>query len=409
MPDEFGVRVSYASVDRGDRSDPRPAARDVLSTLRVLAAVRDAAAPWHEDAEALLVIPLTDDGAVLTLSADDTIVTTLSVDALRAAFADAGLRLGFAADGPAAEIPPGFEEFEAEFADASGAETEHVESADGLEPMPVQVAAFSHRGPAVARLLAEANRTTVAHIEEGDWSLQRFRTADPTAGWVSSNAELPVIEVNRTDAGDTWIEVSAGSGTVPFWPDAERDTQPVLDLDVITVPESAEVYRRLLTEGDGGRDELIELATLTSLDVDAAHGALIAEALGGVVGTAERRRAFLAAFGIPDALIDRAFDAADEPDVRRFEPVGWPRAVWGTLVAGLGELTPLTRRNTLFARAAAAIRRRPALGLALSAGELTFGLWAAGRLRGAAKGVGVLAIIDSFGGIAVWVARLRRR
>ncbi|HWV48562.1 MAG TPA: hypothetical protein VN035_03820, partial [Microbacterium sp.] len=334
----------------------------------MMAAVRDAVAAWDDRAEAVLAIPLTDDDAVLTLTGDDTVATTLTVDALRAAFADAGLTLHLDADAPGGEIPPGFEEFEAEFAGEPDDELDEV-GADLFEPTPVQVAAFSHRGPAVARLLAEANRTTVAHIEAGEWSVQRFRTADPTAGWVSSRAELPVIEVNRTDAGDTWIEVTAGSGTVPFWPDAERDTQPVLDIDAIRVPETAEVYRRLLTEGDGGRDELIELATLTRLDVDAAHRALIAESLGGVGGTQERRRAFLLAFGIPDALIAQAFDGADAPGVRRFEPVGWPSAVWSTLVAGVGELTPLTRRNTFFPRAAAAIRRRPALGLAISTGE----------------------------------------
>ncbi|MGF6821711.1 hypothetical protein M2317_000597 [Microbacterium sp. ZKA21] len=382
----------------------------MLSTLRVLSAVRDASAAWQEHAEALLVIPLTDDGAVLTLTDDDTVATTLAVDALRAAFADAGLNLSLAADAPAAVIPAGFEEFEAEFADGpAGAGVEPADGSESFAPIPVRVAAFSHRGPAVARLLAEANRTTVVHVEEGEWSLQRFRTSDPTAGWVSSSAELPVIEVNRTDDGETWVEVSAGAGTVPFWPDAERDTQPVLDPDAITVPETVEVYRRLLTEGDGSRDELAELATLTRLDVDAAHRGLIAEALGGVVGTDERHRAFLAAFGIPDALIDQAFDDAEERGVRRFEPVGWPAAVWNTLVAGVGELAPLPRRNTFFQRAAAAIRRRPVLGLALSTGELTFGLWAARRLPGAAKAVGLLAIVDAIGGIAVWITRLRRR
>ncbi len=383
----------------------------MLSNLRVLAAVRDAAAPWLAQGEALLVIPLTDDGEVLTLTDQDTIATTLTADALRAAFADAGLTLGFATDAPAAGIPADFEEFEAEFAGTSD-DVEDAVLADGpdaFEPTPVEVAAFSHRGPAVARLLAEANRTTVVHVEDGTWSLQRFRTADPTAGWVSTSAELPVIEVNRTEAGDTWIEVTAGSGTVPFWPDAERDTQPVLDPDAITVPATAEVYRRLLTEGDGGRDELTELAALTSLDVEAAHRALIAEALGGVVGTEERRRAFLAAFGIPDALIRRAFDGADEPAERRFAPVGWPAAIWNTLVAGVGELAPVTRRNAFYQRAAAAVRRRPVLGLALSVGELAFGLWATGGFRGAAKGVGLLAILDAIGGIAVWITRLLRR
>lgn len=416
MPqNSFGVQVSYASVDRGDGSDPRPSAREALSSLRVLAAVRDAGTAWGDRAEAVLVIPLTDGGAVLTLTDEDTIATTLTIDALREAFVDAGLNLWIDAEPASTSVVEGFEEFEAEFdgdEDGFGDDEDAEEFGDLLpelfEPTPVRVAAFSHRGPAVARILAEANRTAVEHAESSVWSLQRFRSSEPTSGWVSAKAELPVIEVNRTDDGDGWIEVTAASGTVPFWPDAERETQPVLDLDAISVPETAEVYRRLLTEGDGSRDELAEIAISTRVDVEAAHRALVAEALGGVVGSDARRRAFLAAFGIPEELIERAFDDA-APAARRFEPVGWAPAVWNTLVAGVGELTPLTRRNTFWARLTAAIRRRPALGLAIATGELALGLWAAGRMRGLGRAVGVLAITDAIGDIAVWVARLRRR
>ena len=407
--------MSYASVDREDGSDPRPSAREILERLRVLAAVRDASAAWADRDEAVLAIAVTDENAVLTLTAEDVIETTLTVAALRAEFAEAGLNLWIDAEGPAATAVEGFEEFEAEFDDAElfgDDDDEDAEDLDDIDPMlfeptPVRVAAFSHRGPAVARILAEANRTTVEHTESGIWSVQRFRTTEPTSGWVSSRAELPIIEVNRTDTGDSWIEVTTASGTVPFWPDAERDTQPVLDLDAIAVPETAEVYRRLLTEGDGTRDELAEIAGSTRLDVDDAHRALIAETLGGVVGSEERRRAFLAAFGIPADLIDAAFD--DDGDARRFEPVGWPAAAGNLLVAGFGELAPLTRRDTSWQRVTGAIRRRPALGIAIAAGELVFGVWAAGRLRGIGKGLGILAIIDAIGDLAVWVARLRRR
>ncbi|WP_243224728.1 hypothetical protein [Microbacterium sp. CIAB417] len=413
LHNSFGVQLSYASVDRGDGSDPRGAAREVLSRLRVLAAVRDATATWDLQDAGDLAIALTDDGRVLTLSAQDAIETSMTAAALREAFADAGLNLWIDADD--APLDDGFEEFEAEFDGTTAVEADEEDDEDevdidlsSFDPVPVRVAAFSHRGPAVARLLAEANRTPVDHLESGVWSLQRFRTAEPTAGWVSSKAELPVIEVNRTDDGGGWIEVTAGSGAVPFWPDAERDTQPVLDLDAITVAETAEVYRRLLTEGDGTRDELVGIAAHTRVDVDAAHRALIAESLGGVIGEEQRRDAFLAAFGIPQDLIESAFDETD-PGARRFEPAGWWRAVGETLVAGVGEMAPLTRRNTPWQRLAGAVRRRPVLGLVIGVGEFVLGLWAARRFRGVARGLGILAMLDALGDAAVVITRLRRR
>ncbi|MFB7251928.1 hypothetical protein [Microbacterium sp. NPDC056234] len=411
MPhNSFGVQISYASVDRGDGSDPRPSAREVLERLRVLAAVRDASAVWGDREEAVLAIPLTDEGTVLTLTPEDAIATTLTVETLREAFVDAKLNLWIDTEASPVSGVEGFEEFEAEFDEGDDEDGDELGGPpfELFEPTPVRVAAFSHRGPAVARILAEANRTVVEHAESGVWSLQRFRSSEPTTGWVSAKAELPVIEVNRTDDGDGWIEVTAASGTVPFWPDAERDTQPVLDLDAISVPETAEVYRRLLAEGDGSRDELVEIAASTRLDVEAAHSALIAEALGGVAGSDERRRTFLAAFGIPADLIEQAFDDGEQAELR-FEPVGWAGAVWNTMVAGVGELAPLTRRDTFLQHATGAIRRRPVVGLAIAAGELALGVWAAGRPRGVGRGIGILAIIDAIGDIAVWVTRLRRR
>ncbi|MFP3344636.1 hypothetical protein R0J87_19355, partial [Halomonas sp. SIMBA_159] len=78
LQNSFGIQLSYASVDRGDGSDPRPSARDILSLLRVPAGMRDATATWDDREEAVLAIPVTDDGHVLTLSEEDTVESTLS-------------------------------------------------------------------------------------------------------------------------------------------------------------------------------------------------------------------------------------------------------------------------------------------------------------------------------------------
>lgn len=414
LQNSFGVQLSYASVDRGDGSDPRTAAQDVLARLRVLAGLRDATGDWGDAQDAVLAIPLTDDRHVLTLDDEDGVASTLSTAELRAAFQEHGLTLWLDADDDTEDDT----DEEADDAldisvegdvDGEDAEEDMVDIDPALFDTPtVQVSAFSHRGPTIARVLASARRTPVDHRESGDWSLQQFESADPTADWVSSRAELPLIELSRTESG-AWFDVTAvGTGTVPFWPDAERDTRAVLDIDAIRVPETAEIYRRLLTEGDGSRDELLGLAAVVPLDLDAAHRALIPESLGGVVGSEARLRAFVAAFGVAPDLIEAAFAENATVPQRRFLPTGWWPTLRETAIAGMGELSPLTRRRRPLVRLEDALLRRPALGLSVTLGELGTGVWAASRWRGLGRFLGVLLIVDAVIDTAIWVTRIRR-
>lgn len=414
LQNSFGVHVSYASVDRSDGSDPRSVAVDILARLRVPAALRDATEEWGEQQEAVLAIPVTDDGRVLTLSADDLVESTLTAAALRDAFQEQQLTLWLDADGDVDVAADDDVEFGQSGQDAEApapqteGETDALIDAGAFDLPTVQVATFSHRGPAVARILATARGVAVDHLESGEWSLQRLETAEPTGDWVVSQADLPLVELNRAESA-TWFMVTTGGGDiVPFWTDAERGTRAVLDIDAITVPETAEIYRRLLTEGDGSRDELLEVAARVALDVDAAHRALIPESLGGVIGERARHQAFIAAFGVPSDLIDAAFDDAAAPVGRRFVPVGWWAVVRETAIAGVGEATSLTRRQRPFARLADAVRRRPVWGLALAAGELTAGVWAMSRSHRAVKGVGVLLVIDALIDALICVTRIRR-
>ncbi|GGM45458.1 hypothetical protein [Microbacterium saperdae] len=421
LQNSFGVHVSYASVDRGDGSDPRATAISILSRLRVPAGLRDATGEWGEQQEAVLAIPVTDDGHVLTLSADDRVEQSLTAAELRAAFHAQQLTLWLDADGDldtASDLDTVSDgdsdaDDDAQAADGSvpqaDTEREALIEAGAFDLPTVRVSTFSHRGPAVARILATALGVPVDHCESGDWSLQRLETSDPTGYWVTSRADLPLVELNRAESA-SWFVVTTdgGGGAVPFWTDAERDTRAVLDIDAITVPETAEIYRRLLTEGDGSRDELLEVAAKVPLDVDAAHRALIPEALGGVIGERARQRAFIAAFDVPSDLIEAAFDDSAAPVGRRFVPVGWWTAMRETAIAGWGEVTSLTRRQRPIARLADAVRRRPGWGLALTVGELAAGVWAMSRPRGAVKGVGVLLVIDGLIDAAIWVTRIRR-
>jgi hypothetical protein len=418
MPqNSFGVHLSYTSVDRGDGTDPRDAAHDVLARLRVLAGVRDATAAWDDREEAVLAIAVTDDGHVLTLSEEDTIESTLSASELKAAFEEKGLTLWLDVDVDV-DVDEAFgfdsvgESVDELLDDSVEAGTEDSEDAaiDSalFAASAVRVSAFSHRGPAIARILAAAYGTAVDHRESGEWSLQQFEASEPSGAWASSKADVPVIELNRA-AEAVWFEVTVGGGgPIPFWTAAERDTRPVLDIDAIRVPETAEIYRRLLTEGDGSRDELLEIAAAVDLDVDAAHRALIPEELGGVVGAEARERSFLAAFGISPDLIDAAFGRATTGAQRTFLPMGWWPTLRETAIAGLGELTPLTRRERPLARFGDALRRRPVVGLALSLGEFGAGLWVASRARGAGKALGVLLVVDAVVDLAIWVTRIRR-
>ncbi|WEK62598.1 MAG: hypothetical protein P0Y60_07630 [Candidatus Microbacterium colombiense] len=414
LQNSFGVQLTSASVDRGDGSDPRDAAIDVLRRERVLAAVRDGGAQWDAQEEAALLIAVTDDGRVLTLDPADGIETTLTAEELRSAFADAGLTLWLdVGDGPDLDVdthpaPDGDVE-DVDLRESVPAEFDPDDvDFSPFEPTTVRVSTFSHRGPAIARILAAVGRMPVDHLESGDWSLQRFETPEPTASLTTSNADLPLVELNRADTG-SWFQVSIGAGiAIPFWTDAERDTRPVLDVDAISVPETAEIYRRLLAEGDGSRDELLEVADRVTLDVDAAHRALLSEALGGVVGTEARERAFLVAFGIPRDLIDAAYDESAGPAARQFTAMSRWAVARETVIAGFGEITPLTRRQRPIARLLDALRRRPALGLALTLGEMTAGVWATSRTRGAGRAVGVLLIVDATIDALVWIARIRR-
>lgn len=436
LQNSFGVHVFNASVDQADGSDPRAAARSILVAHRVLASVRDATAEWSDDdQEAVLGIPVTDDGRVLTLSASDTIETELTVVALREAFAAAGLTLWLDApsdDGDDASdgLDVSFDQEDGEsdaVDDVALSDADLPESDDDLtddideafdeslfESQPVRVSVFSHMGSVAARFLAQTNRATVEHRELDAWSLQRFETTEPTVEWPASKAERPVIEFNRVADGANWIEVTASNaGAVPFWVNSERDTQPVIELSAISVVETATTYLRLMTEGDGVRDELVELARATRLDVDAAHAAVRPEVLGGVVGAEARERAFLAAFGVPDGLLDVAFEdagaGAGAGAVRRFEPRGWWQMLRDVAVDGYAEATPLTRRDRGFARVARWVRRRPLLGVAITLTELLAGVAGLLYLPGWWKILGGLFVIDALIDSAVWVVRFRRR
>lgn len=435
MPElEFSVHVSYAGVDRGDGTDPRPDSLALLRELRVLAALRDASAEWTDaDEEAALLIAVSDDGGVLTLTADDTITRGLRVAELRERFATAGLTLWLddPADGgedalfgdvdtvlaEAAQESEALLEEEAVFDEDPDA-GELLDEADLEElfaPTPVRVREFSHRGPVEARVRATLAAAEVDYAEVGEWSLYAFASSESTSVWPPAKAEGPVIVLNLPEDGDPWVEVTppgvlANSGY--FWPNAERDTRPVLDIDAITVPAAAETYRMLLAEGDGTRDELIALAERCALDVDAAHAALRAEALGGVEGADARIRAFLRAFRVPAPLIDAAMSDAGTSvlaDARRFAPKRWLHTLGDILVGGLYETIPLTRRERPLARAVRAVRKNPALGLAIAVAELAVGLVLTAVLRGGWKALGIALIADATGDLAVLWARARRR
>jgi hypothetical protein len=415
LQNSFGVHVSYASVDRGDGSDPRAAAVGVLARLRVPAGLRDATGEWGDQQEAVLAIPVTDDGRVLTLSADDRVEQSLTAGALRAAFQEQHLTLWLDVDGDLATLSDedADRDDDVQVTDEAAlpaeVESEALLDAAAFEAPAVRVSTFSHRGPAVARILATAFGVPVDHRESGDWSLQQLETSEPTGYWVTSRGDLPLVELNRAESASWFIVTTdAGGGAVPFWTDAERDTRAVLDIDAITVPETAEIYRRLLTEGDGSRDELAEIAARVALDVDAAHRALMPESLGGVVGERERQRAFIAAFGVPSDLIDAAFDDSAAPVGRRFVPVGWGTALRETAIAGMGEVVSLTRRSRPLARLAEGMRRRPVWALALTLSELGAGVWAISRSRGVVKGLGALLVIDALIDVTIWVTRIRR-
>ncbi len=145
-----------------------------------------------------------------------------------------------------------------------------------------------------------------------------------------------MIELNRADA-DVWFEVTAGNGgPVPLWTDAERDTLPVLDIDAIRVPETAEIYRRLLTEGDGSRDELLELAAAVRLDVDAAPPRTDSRALWWCDRCRVPRASLPGRLRRRAGLDRRRVRRGDRTAATAVPAVGWWTAVRETAIAGVG-------------------------------------------------------------------------
>ncbi len=419
----FSVHMSYASVDRSDGGDPRPESRSLLSELRVVSALRDATAPWTEGQEAVVTIAMTEEATVLTLSEQDSIETVLTAQALRDAFSAAGMTLWLSvgdddesddeSEISAEDTDAAVDEFELGEAD----EFDESELESMFDEESVRVAAFSRRGLMTARFLAESVKSTVDYVEAGTWSLCRYATTESTDMLDPTRGEAPVIELNQVDGTADWIEVHLpgfAAPAVPFWVQAERDTQPIIDPETITVPETKEIFCRLITEGDGSRDELSEIAASVSVDVDAAHRALAPESLGGVVGAEARTIAFLAAFQVPAELIDLALDDdvsryEERASHLRIEPQGWVRGIGDAIIGGYEETLPLTHRDRWDARLSRALRARPLLATALYVGELVLGVLATRKLRGGWKSIGVMLVIDAVAELVIAAVRRKRR
>ncbi|MFD5215613.1 hypothetical protein [Microbacterium sp. NPDC058345] len=422
--EQIAFHIQHASVDTQGGGDPLPAAERILRAERVLAAVRDGSGE-----EAVLLIPVTEDGAIVATDADGALRFDLTAARLRELFAAEGLTLWL-------DHPDGLDELDAELDEEFGEAFEDLDDdvLDGTartdDPAgfgmpgdgddlpddlfavePVRVAEFSRRGPWAARVTAQLLGTGVAYVEEGSWSLYRYDTDQPHMVITGGRADGLVVEVNLPSAGDAWVEVTTPRGrTGIFWPNAERLTIPVLDIDAIAQPGTAEVYRRMLAELDGTRDELQDLSAGASVDVDAAHRACMPESVGGVTGEDERLRSFVAAFGVPAELISRGFaDDDGGADARHFAPRGWMPVIGDVLLGGMSEMTPLTRRDRALPRIARTLRERPLLGAALSTAELTAGLALSRSRSRLGRLLGVLAIIDAVADLVIWVVRMRRR
>lgn len=412
--EQIAFHVSYALVESAEGDDPTAVASELLRAERVLAASRGS-----DGGEAVFLIPVTESGAVVSLDADDRLRFDLSALALQQMFDDAGLTLHLGASDDA------LEEVDQELDEQFGAAFEQLDDPaaasedlggfgmpdsvddDGFAVQPVTVAEFSRRGPWGARITAQITGADVEYVETETWSLYRYATGGTHLALASGRADHPIIEVNLPEHGEAWIEVTADGGTGMFWPNIERFTQPLLDVDTIAVPQSAEVYRRMLLEADGTGDELRGLRLGVALDIDAAVRACAPEALGGTVGELERIGAFVAAFGVPASLVAAGIDGNGAG--QRYAPRGWPRTVIDLAVGGVAELTALTRRERPLARAARFLRERPALGAAISVAEFTAGV-AAGRSRSAAtRGIGVLMVCDAIIDLTIWVRRSRDR
>lgn len=416
--EQIAFQIAYASVDSGDGADRTPEAEGILARERVLAAMRG----FDGDA-AVVLIPVTQDGGVLSLDVDGRLRFDLSTSALEALFAAEGLVLHLgSADDALHDVDAELEEEYGEAFEQLDDRTDDSNELSGFgmpedaaafedelfAPEPVRVTEFSRRATWAARLTAQLLDVSVDYLEDGTWSVYRYRT-ERAHGAISGGAgDGPIIEVNRPQEGEAWIEVTSSHGRpAMFWPNSERLTRPVLDIDAIAVPESAELYRRMLAEADGMRDELAGLGLGTRVDADAAHRACMPEALGGVVGADARLRAFVAAFGVPASLV--AVGLQEARAGRRFTPRGWLPMIGGVLLGGLSEVTPLTRRHTALARLGRLLRKRPMLHGAISAGELAGGLALTRGRSGLGRTFGTLLVIDAVVDLAVlWVRIVRR-
>lgn len=413
--EQIAFQIAFASIESGDGSDPTETVQRILRDERVLAAIRGSA-----DGAVTVLLPVTESEDVVALDADDLLRFDLTARQLGARFAEAGLALHLDLADDA------LEEVDAELDQEFGEAFEHLDDAadapddlpgfatstsgddDLFAPDPVRVVEFSRRGPWAARLTAQLLQTPVDYLEDGTWSVYRYRT-DRAHGAISGGrADGPIIEVNVPPHGEAWVEVSGLHGRIAmFWPNSERLTRPALELEEIAVPESAELYRRMLSEIDGGGDELAELHLGRAVDADAVLRACRPEALGGVIGEDARLRTLVLAFGVPDSLVAAGLD--DTAGGRRFAPQGWPRTVGDTVMGGLTELASLTHRDHPVVRCARFLRKRPLLGAALSTAELAVGVGLGrGRSR-IGRGVGVLLAIDALADLVLWTIRIRRR
>lgn len=421
--EQIAFQAVYASVDSGDGADPTARAERILRDQRVLAGVRGF------DGEATTVlVPVTESGAVVALDTEGRLRFDLPAAELAAIFASEGLtlHLGLTEDDLGEDA---LEQVDAELEQEYGEAFEHLDDpgdspeelggfgmpedsaelvGDLFAPEPVRVIEFSHRGPWAARLTAQILETEVAYIEAGDWSAYRYRTDRAHGAITGGRHDAPVIEVNIPQFGDAWIEVTAPDGAVGmFWPNAERLTRPVLDLDSIAVPESAELYRRMLSEADGVRDEVAALGMGEAIDADAVQRACLPEALGGIVGEEARLHAFVTAFGVPESVVGAGFD--EDGAHRGFAPRGWGRTAGDLLLGGILETTPLTRHDRPVARFARYLHKHPLVAAAVSTGELAAGVALAGGRSRFGRGAGILLAFDAVADLVILAIRLRRR
>ncbi|UWF78080.1 MULTISPECIES: hypothetical protein [Microbacterium] len=442
---QLAFQVHHAVVTAGDGADARERVLAVLRQHRILAALRGGG---RSGPEAAVLLPVTQDGAVLALAADDRLSFGITVADLRAGFAAEGLALALGESADADPVPGGDEGTDAAHVDgategltddatedltevladdgqrdedllADDAATAQFAQEHGASAEPVRVAEFSHRGPWAARLTAQILGVDVEYLEDGDWSLYRYRTDRPHGVITGAGADGLVVELNLPVHGEAWVEVTVPAGeTAFFWPNAERETRPTLDVEAIAVPEIAELYRRMLTEADGLEDEIALLGR--DVDAEAVRRACIPESLGGVAGERERLTAFLTAFGVPPSLAAAALPDADSlpapgdeapsaAATRRFAPQGWPAVIGGILVGGLSETVPLTARSHPVARLARALERRPQLAAAASTAEIAAGVALLRGRSGLARVIGALAVLDGLADLGLLALRIRRR